>query len=50
MLRLIAEAKANGVESEMVSVDQAEGVFEQLREYLTRLWNDLPVPAEEVAK
>lgn len=50
MRRLIAEAKANGVESEMVSVDQAEGVFEQLREYLTRLWNDLPVPAEEVAK
>jgi hypothetical protein len=46
MRRLIGEAKANGDETEMVCVDQGEGVYEQLREYLTRRWDDLSMGGE----
>lgn len=43
MRRLIREAQANQAEAEMVSVGD---VYEQLREYLTRLWGDLPVEGD----
>lgn len=42
MRRLIREAQANQAEAKMVRTDAGGDDIEQLREYLTRLWGDLP--------
>jgi hypothetical protein len=40
--RLIKEAQANRVEADMVCTDREADLYEELREYLTRLWNGTP--------